>query len=97
MFMRCQMECFAPGIAPSASIVTPQARVSGLDGRLAGLQQDMERLQERLSVLRAKAEKINPENKVVSSETLRWVLVCGRHLWSYPGFHTGLLLGEGKV
>ena len=54
--------------------------MSGLDDRLAGLQQDMERLQERLSVLRANTEKINPENKVVSSETLRWVLVFGPHL-----------------
>ena len=67
-----------------------EERVASLDKRTMEVQQDIKKMEEKIKVLRSNAEKINPEAKVVSKETIRSVahdsrLTCMFHfscLWA---------------
>ncbi len=50
-----------------------ETKVASLDERILGCGRDRKKLEERLRVLRTNAEKVNPETKVTSTATLRWV------------------------
>ena len=48
-----------------------EEKVASLDERTMEVQQDIKKLEEKIRVLKANAEKVNPEAKVVSKETIR--------------------------
>ena len=48
-----------------------EVKVASLDERSLEVKRDSSKLQERLQVLRTNAEKVNPETKVTSTETVR--------------------------
>ena len=51
-----------------------QAKMAALDDRLLAVREEREKVEERIKVLRANADKINPDKKVVSKETVRYVI-----------------------
>ena len=48
-----------------------QSKMASLDGKIQELNEEQTRVQERIKVLKANAEKINPDTKVVTKETVR--------------------------
>ena len=48
-----------------------QSKMASLDGKILELNEEQTRVQERIKVLKANAEKINPDTKVVTKETVR--------------------------
>ena len=48
-----------------------QEKLAGLDGRILEGQTQQQQLQEKIKVLQAKANKINPEAKGKETETVR--------------------------
>ena len=60
-----------------------QAKMAALDDRLLAVQEERRKVEERIKVLQANADKVNPKSKVVSKETVRYVLQNNPHscLW----------------
>ena len=50
-----------------------QAKTAALDDRVLAIREEREKVEERIKMLRANADKINPDKKVVSKETVRYV------------------------
>ena len=48
-----------------------QSKMASLDGKILELNEEQTRVQERIKVLKANVEKINPDTKVVTKETVR--------------------------
>ena len=48
-----------------------QSKMASLDGKILELNEEQTRVQERIKVLKANVEKINPVTKVVTKETVR--------------------------
>ena len=48
-----------------------EEKVASLDERTIEVQQNIRQLKEKIKALKANAEKINPEAKIVSKETIR--------------------------
>ena len=48
-----------------------QSKMASLDGKILEVQEEQTRVLERIKVLKANAEKINPDKKVVTKETVR--------------------------
>ena len=51
-----------------------QAKMAVLDDRLLAVQEEKKKVKERINVLQANANRINPDRKVVSKETVRYVI-----------------------
>ena len=51
-----------------------QAKMAALDDRLLAVQEERKKVEERIKALRANANQINPDKKVVSKETVRYVI-----------------------
>ena len=52
-------------------IVYAQGKMADLDSRLSSVSQDKATLKEKIAVLKANAEKLNPNKKVTTTETIR--------------------------
>jgi len=50
-----------------------QAKMAALDDHLLAIQEERGKVEERIKVLQANADKVNPKSKVVSKETVRYV------------------------
>ena len=50
-----------------------EERLASLDERTMEVQQNIRQLKEKIKVLKANAERVNPEAKIVSTETIRYV------------------------
>ena len=48
-----------------------EAKAASLDGRLLELTNSIRKLEEKIRVLKANAEKVNPERKEVKTDTVR--------------------------
>ena len=48
-----------------------RSKMASLDGKILELHEEKARVRERMKVLKANAEKINPDKKVVTKETVR--------------------------
>ena len=48
-----------------------QDKMAGLDEQTLQVQQDIGQLKEKLTVLKTNAEKVNPDTKVTSSQTVQ--------------------------
>ena len=55
-----------------------EAKAASLDGRLLEVGNDLKKLEEKIQVLRANADKVNPNKKEVTTDTVRYVYV---HNW----------------
>ena len=51
-----------------------QAKMAVLDDRLLAVREEKKKVEERIKVLQANANRINPDRKVVSKETVRYVI-----------------------
>ena len=49
-----------------------QAKMAVLDDRLLAVREEKKKVEERIKVLQANANRINPDRKVVSKETVRY-------------------------
>jgi len=52
-----------------------QAKMASLDEKILELHQEQTKVLERIKVLKANADKVNPEKKVVTKETVRYVVL----------------------
>ncbi len=62
---------YTHSVCSVSTFLPVQSKLSDLDSRLSQIAEEEKSLRERLAVLTANADKLNPKNKTASTETLR--------------------------